>query len=495
MSQLADLLEKRGKQAEELEQLITVVRDEGREAFTTEEDEKRSALVSEINDLDTRIDEESAKAERSQKLSEARKLAGIGTVDAKVTNEPKVYGHGSQHSYYWDLARRAVPGLSSHDGANERLAQWGHQMAREAHLDSKEGRYALSQAIEGSRVQDERENRDKVRRFREYGEAEFRTPLGTGGGSTATSGGSFGAMVAPVFTDVIPFRQAGRTFADAVAKRPLPDYGMVIQAPTVTAAAGVAAQTEGSGVQETDPTLGFTNATVETLAGQVTVSQQLLDRAGPGYEADQTINMQLNIALAPKVDNYVLTQALAGAGAIALTNGSFVPWGTSGTGGGVSLLGKIGLAKSNIRTGSGVFLNPDAIFMQPERWEVLAAWGDANARPVVLTDELGRFQAVAGASGSGDVGVEGRTGYVLSTLPVFTDFNIPTPGTGVDQVIVLDTQIVVLYEGAPVSRAVPQTLAGNLQVLIQKYEYLAAFSLYPTAVQTISGTGLTAYGL
>jgi hypothetical protein len=133
--------------------------------------------------------------------------------------------------------------------------------------------------------------------------------------------------------------------------------------------------------------------------------------------------------------------------------------------------------------------------MQPERWEVLAAWGDANARPVVLTDELGRFQAVAGASGSGDVGVEGRTGYVLSTLPVFTDFNIPTPGTGVDQVIVLDTQIVVLYEGAPVSRAVPQTLAGNLQVLIQKYEYLAAFSLYPTAVQTISGTGFTAYGL
>lgn len=487
MSVLSDLLEKRDAAQAELDELFGSEESAETRSFSPEQEERATVLIAEIKDMDARLDEESAKVARSNKLAEQRKLAGIGSVDTKVTNEPTTYGPGSPHSYYHDLARQSLVQSVHHAAAVQRLSRHSFEMAREAHLGTEIGRRAERQMKDVTRSDSVAEHRASMDQFRAVGQAEFRTPLTTGGGASASaSGGSAAALVAPfVIGDYVPFREAGRTAADLVSHRDLPDYGMQLYIPNVTSGAAVASQTEGSAVQETDPAFGYLNAAIITEAGEVTVSQQVLDRAGPGFEADQVIADALRRDLAPKIDAYVLTQMLSGATNINDNTNTWAVTKTSGTGG---LYGKLSNAKQNIRTATGTFLNPNAALMTPARWEVTAGAADSQGRPFVVPDAMGPFNAIATASGTGDVGVEGRTGYTLNTLPIYQDFNIPAPASGNDQVIVLDSDIVVLYEGAPINRAIPQTLGNHLQVIIQLYQYLAVHVFYPGGIVSLTGT-------
>ena len=156
------------------------------------------------------------------------------------------------------------------------------------------------------------------------------------------------------------------------------------------------------------------------------------------------------------------------------------------------LYGQIAKAKGQIRTTSGTVLNPTHLFVTPQRWEYIAGWGDNSYRPSVVADYAGPFNAIGAGSTDGDEGIEGATGYRLNGLPVFTDANIPSFGTTTeDSAIVGDLQEVFVYEGSPVSRVVPQTLANDLLSLIQVYNYVAVLVRYPAGIVQISGTGLT----
>jgi len=291
-------------------------------------------------------------------------------------------------------------------------------------------------------------------------------------------------------TPYAPFREFGRAFADACNKQTLPDYGMQIYIPAVQSAAGIRQQTEGSAINETDPSFGYLNAPVVTLAGEVTVSQQLLDRAGPGFAFDRLIFDQLNRDYAPQWDTYVLNAALA-APTVQIWSpaGGFDLIAQNGTGG---FYGQLSKAKAAIRTTAGTVLNPTHLFVTPQRWEYIAGWGDNSYRPSVVADYAGPFNAVGAGSPDGDEGIEGNTRYRLNGLPVYADANIPSFGTTTeDSAIVADLQEVFVYEGTPVQRVVPQTLAGSLLVLLQMYSYVATLVRYPKAVVQISGTGLT----
>lgn len=492
MSALKELVERRDASQKDLEELVR--NPDGTDRELTGDQEVRTAqLLKDIDELDQRIDEESQLEERRQKLSKARGLLTIRS-DVSVLEESAMYGPNSRHSHYADYCASQMYDEMHPRGiaARSRLREWSHQVEREVALGSKEGRSAERQIM--SNVREAGINpHEAVREARSRGRAsleEKRTGITTGGGATASAAGGGGAaFVSPVFylTEYAPYREFGRAFADQVTKQPLPDYGMDVYIPAVTGPAGIAAQTEGSGVQETDPTAGYLSAQIATLAGQVTVSQQLLDRAGPGFAFDRMIFDQLNRDYAPKLDNKVLTTALSGAGAISYT-GTFAVTATSGATN--SLYSKISAAKVAIRTTAGTVLNPTHVFFQPSRWEYVVAWGDASARPIVVPDYAGPFNAAAAGSDDGDSGIEGNTGYRINGLRAFSDANIPVPGSGADQVIVGDLSEVHLFEGQPVTRAVPQTLANNLQVLLQLYNYVAVIVRYPLAIQAISGTAL-----
>jgi HK97 family phage major capsid protein len=267
---------------------------------------------------------------------------------------------------------------------------------------------------------------------------------------------------------------------------------MEVYIPYVGGPAGIANQgSDGLPINETDPTFGYRSGSLQTEAGQVTVTQVLLDRAGPGFSFDRMIFDQLNRAYAPVVDTYVLNQALLNATTQIWSGnaGAFDLTVTSGSGG---FYGQVSKAKAGIRTSAGTVLNPQHLFLYATRWEYIAAWSDSQGRPVVVPDYANAFNAVAAGNPSGDVGIEGNTGYRFNGLRAFTDQNIPLFGTtSEDQVIVGDLNEVYVYEGEPVTRAVPQTLAQNLQVLLQQYSYITSIVRYPAAVVSITGTGMS----
>jgi hypothetical protein len=466
--------------------------------------------------LNKRIATESKTSSQQRQLAEARAAAGVvhhlggDGVSMSVLSEPRAYGPGSPNSYFADMVylQRKGPMDPLYRAAYQRQVEWSNQVEHEIADDTQLGRHAAKQYRERYREGGVRggdvdwrialtEARDRGRVGVQDKTVESRA-LTTGGGATASAaGGGAAAFVTPFFTepDYVPYREFGRAFADQCTKRPLPDYGMTIYTPQVTSAAAVSTSySENAGVTETDPGQGFISAGLIITAGQVTTSQAVLDRTGPNFEYDTVIWDQLSRDYAQKWDAYVVTQALmnatsqswaGNAGAFELV-ASTLP----GAGG---FYGQVSKAKAGIRTTAGTVLNPNALFLDPARWEFIAAWSDSQGRPVVVPDYAGPFNATAGGSASGDVGIEGRTGYRLNGLPVFTDHNIPTTTTAnFDQAVVGDLSQVWCYEGELVHRVLPQTLAGNLEVIFQQYSYGTVLIRYNAAVTKISGSGMSA---
>jgi hypothetical protein len=460
-------------------------RDKDPETMTAEQEKEARKLHKDIVKYEERILEVQQDEERAAKIASARKTVAP---KIKVGSEPRVYGIGSDNSYVADLARASNPTFHGNKDACERLNRYSHEVEVHIAHNDKEGKRARKLFLEQRReVKDKDVIRRELNTLEERGRsemsAEYRAPM-------STTLGFGGELVTPVYleSEVVPYREAGRAFADAVNRRPLPDYGMTVYLPYVASPAGVAQQSaQNSGIQETDPTTGYLSSNLVTMAGQVTLSQQLLDRAGPNFAFDLLVFDQLKRDYNPKVDNYVLTSAIAGANAVTYTAANFLLY-TAGAAPGATFAGVVAQAKSNIRTTAGVFLNPTHLFVQPDRAEYMTQVTDVNGRPLIVSRDQGPYNA-AGVSTDGDYGVEGDARLRFLGLPVFTDFNIPANGSN-EQALVLNAPNVWFWESTPVTRAVPQTLANDLSVLLQLYSYVGVIVPYPHAVQAISGTGL-----
>jgi HK97 family phage major capsid protein len=445
---------------------------------TAEEETKLGELRSRKEEFDARVIQINKDAEDATAVEEARKRLGTAAVDVHVTKEPRTYGPESKHSYFMDVIRASTPSMPGYQEAVGRLNQHAKEVAGEMRdPNSAEGKRAARSLRDMHRTDaGPREPDNAVDRAMHYGEQELRAGLDT----TAASGGSF---VTPQYfvAQYAPFRQFGRVFADQANKMPLPDYGMTIYIPAVSAAAGVAAQAnQNSGIDEVDPTAGYLQTALTTNAGQVTVSQQLLDRAGPNFAFDTMVFDQLQRAYNLCLDQYILTTALANAGTVAPTASTI-----AGTGGLYSFIGK---AKAAMVDASGVVLPATHLFFTPIYWEWVASQIDSATpgvgRALIVPDYAGAFNALAAGSDGVPI-AEGNTGFKMHGLPVFEDGNIPTAST-YNQVIVAHMPEVWFWEGDLVSRVIPQTYAQNLSVLLQVYAYVGSIVRYPKAVQSIT---------
>lgn len=505
---LKEILEQRDALQGELEQITQAVEAEKRDL--SEAEETRSAeLLAQIDEIDERVAQENRAAAKAELLAEARKRvqsvearssADGSQVNVSVESEAMVYGPDSRNSWWADqiaLATR-TPLDDRRIEAEARQREWSHQVEREIAHGTAKGKAAAKQFLDNESYRTAGKAAEKLAEARERGrvsldaKTEQRTGITTGGGATASaSGGGGAAFVSPVIlalSDYAPYREYGRAFIDQANRQPLPEYGMEVYLPHVTGPAAVASQTEAGAVAETDPTFGYLSAGLITEAGQVTVSQQQLDRTGPGFAFDRMIFDQLERDYAPKVDLYTLNQVLAVATSQSYT-GTFALSAASGSGG---FYGQVSKAKAAIRTAAGTILNPTHLFMQPSRWEFIAAWADTQGRALVVPDYAGPFNALAN-SADGDAGIEGRTGARFNGLPVFADANIPNLGTTTtDQALVACMSEVWVFEGNPVHRVLPQTLGGNLQTILQRYSYIAVLVRYPAGIVSINGTAMTA---
>lgn len=298
--------------------------------------------------------------------------------------------------------------------------------------------------------------------------------------TVVTAGGNF---VPPAYLGELyaELPRPGRQFADALGSRPLQATGMNITIPRITTGTSEAIQTaDNAAVSETDIVEALLTVPVRTIAGQQDVSQQLFDRAEPSI--DSVIFSDLRRAYDAALDSQLLN-GTGGSGqhtgirAVASVNTvTFTSPVTA-----AALVPKVYDAIQQVE--SNRFTQADMIVMHPRR----SAWLASNLSSTFPLFQLGTLNQ---ASGTQDVGMTTS----LGGLRVVRDANVRTQdgaATNQDEVYVVSSSDLILWEGPLQARVMPEVGSGNLTVRLQLFAYSAfASGRQPKAITIISGAGL-----
>lgn len=238
MDILEALYEQRGVAETALREFAEPIIAEKRD-LTDEEEVTHDELRKAVKKVDKRIKQYEEDAARAAEITEARSKVNLDDVTdvSGQVHETPVYGIGSKHSYVADRVWAASDSIMA-QGAQERLAKYGYQVAVEIARGTDEGKRAAEQIHEQLRKFGESRVNDYVRAMEDRGQAgsdagmESRGILSqdigvetrTGMSAGSSSGGSF---VTPVYfvSDYAPYREAGRAFTTQCNSQPLPDYG------------------------------------------------------------------------------------------------------------------------------------------------------------------------------------------------------------------------------------------------------------------------------
>lgn len=377
--------------------------------------------------------------------------------------EPRTYGPSSPNSFYRDVFASSLPGHPDHRAAWARLDQYGRELAYEIDRGTAEGRRA-AQALETRR--------------RESGGAESQAEV-RAMTSSSTSGGAF---VTPVYLqkDYGLYRTYPPSFWRQSNMVDDPGYGLTLEVPAFTAAASTGQQLgENQGVNDVTPAAAYLTASLVTMSGEVDLSQQLFDRAGP-VRADTIIEAQLRQQINTSVDAYLVTQAIANGGTGVTDNSAFSV---------TDFWGDIAKAQSQMLTAAGVVLPATHVFMQPTFYSWASAQVDGQGRPLMVPTPAGADAPVVPAEDGGPA--PGATGYQLLGTPVFRDGNIANSGSNT-QIVLAHMPEVFTLVSEPAVRAFPDVLAENLTVIVSMYALCAVIVRHSGAIQVVSGSAYAA---
>lgn len=393
--------------------------------------------------------------------------------DIKVKSEPRVYSKESPNSYFADIVRSAAPTSFHYSEAKARLERHAVELAGElrSNSSSRESRHIA------------RSVRSIVRNASSpsSAEAEFRG-LTTGSGS----GLSF---VTPQYLvkEYHEYREYPPSFLEQCPCQEVPAYGMTINLPILTGPAAVVAQaSEGTSVGETDPTATYHSATLSTFAGQVSISQQLLDRSGPGQSFDTVAYCQMRQEYDAAIDAAVIAAALAGAQTITDTTvyaaATFIP----------NLFGDIYNARQKLETAAGTKLRPTHAFFLPDPWAFIASQTGSDVRPILLPNAGTAQTDIPLRVGEDDLVPAGYTGYNFGGVPAFTDGNIPLSSGNAQIIVFNSSSIYPFYDNEPTVVSYPETLANDLQVVVRLHGYAGTIITHASGVCSISGAAYSA---
>jgi len=416
---------------------------------------------------------------------------------ARVVAEPGPYGAGSPHSWIADRIASVEPGamglFASRSGASDlsasaveaRLTRHGEDVTRalRTRATNRYGKAIRRMLHEGHRCEDEEQHRRLTR-------DELRV-FTTGGGATASASGGGGAAFVPpaiLLDRWVAYRSPFRSYASQCTPETLPEYGMEVYVAQVTTGASVGTVTEGSPVSEGTPVTNLINAPVVLKSGEILVSQPFLDRAGPGVAGDLVMFDQIHNQLDAQIDEYAIKQTISAGAVQAVTNnGTFSLTAAVGSLPGVGgLLGDLKHGKSKLADTAGVRLRGTHMFASSDICDYIAAWADAQGRPVFSPDFTANRLPIRS---DGDSLAEGFTGYVLVGLALFAEDQIPNSGTTSNQQILVSRPETVLHmEGAVIPFVYPPTVAGSLEAVLGVRQYVATIPRYPSGTAIVGGS-------
>jgi len=382
--------------------------------------------------------------------------------NVKVNRETGIYGPGSQHSFYRDLVAANVPEAATDPNqskeAQQRLSRYGH----EQRIDNPEAA-----------------KRADLHTAHRATSSESRAMT-----SASSSGGTF---VTPIYDvgDYSVFRQYPASVVEQCTKVEDPGYGLELNIPVWTLAADTAAQVaETAGIDDESLTGDYVTAVFETIAGEVPLSQQLYDRAGPDpVTQDKAISAALYDDLYSTVDEYVIA-VMQAAGGITTGQTSFTA---------ADFFQDVANAQAAVATGAGQKLPATHAFAQPAQLQWLLSQSDPNGRPLTLPWMPNTPTAVR-PSPSGGAAL-GFSGYTLLGSALFSDGNIPdVAGSNPVQapIILANASEVFVLRSEPCLRVVVETFAPSLSIVVQLYQYCAAVVRHATAVQSLQADYLLA---
>lgn len=448
-------------------------------ALTSEELEKRSAAEARVSQIREALTAAEADEARGKEFAEARAAKLGAEPHIEVKSEPITYAEGSGNSFYRDLftAQTASPGTAD---AWERLRRHQHEIEvlADGPQSTKEARAARKLATEARRKA-----------------AESR--------AVSTSTSSAGDFAPPLYflPDYSDYRTYGRAFIDALRPYPLPETGMTFNVPAVTTPDSAVNQTtsgENQAITAQDMVVTFRSGNLQTFASNAQVSQQMLDRAGPGVEFDQVILADQARQLNKVMDQYAWDQVWANVNAqnayTLYTDSSFNLH---------KFNQSVQAAKAKLNVTDGTVTEATHVFTDANVWGTIAGAYDANNRLQIVPQGVAWNPAAVGNPTNVP---EGYTGFELAGTSVFKDQNAwlrwngnsdATPSyIGDHPTLVADLSIGAFWlEGSPVVRVLPQPYANQLTVLIQTYVYGAIVIRYPNAFQVVVGTGTASANL
>jgi HK97 family phage major capsid protein len=417
------LVEKREAHLATAQAIVDAAETEVRE-LTNEEDATIATEIRSATELDESIKHHQELEARNAAAKEVRKENGLATV---IKSEVRTYTQQGSHSFLADAFAAQFNGSYE---ARERLA-----------------RHAQEEAIE----------------------------------RRATTTSNFAGLVVPQYlTDLAaPLARAGRPVADAARKHPLPAEGMTLSISKVTTGTSVAVQTEGSAVDETNMDDTKLDISVQTIAGQQTVSRQALER---GTGIDAIVMADLVSAWNTKLDSLVVAELLASAGqSVTYTDASPTA---------AEIYPKLMDAIQKVQT--TYYGGVNAIIMHPRRLAWFMSALDTTNRPLVVPAPRAMNTMATGSNL-----LIGNSGYEIAGVPIITDANVSTAqgaGTNQDTIYVGNLNELHLWEdgnGAPMMLRFDQPKAESLNVLAVVYGYAAyTANRYPNAWAQINGTGL-----
>jgi HK97 family phage major capsid protein len=427
--------------------IVKVARDAGHEILSDDDDREFREYITEIKRLDAEIKDKDTliadldeEQQRKQDLRAGAAIAERASSRQASVTEQATYTKGSSRSYFADLAVVAQ-GRDTSGECAERLRRHAQDVAS----------------------------------LPEY--EEYRAGLNT----TTGSGGS---TVPPAYllNEYITFARPGRPFADLVVNETLPEGTMQVNIPKMTSGSAVAWQaTQNTLVQETDVADTYVTANVFTVAGQQTVSRQLLERSS--VPVDGIIFRDLIAAHATYLDANLYTGS--GTNQVqGINNISGIQ--TVATGGLTVPFVYAAIANAIQLVHSTRFASPDAILMHPRRWGWLTSLLDTQNRPLFLPSANSPMNAGGLLE---RVAPESLVGQVQG-VPIIVDANIPTNlggGSNQDPIYVVRSSDLVLYESGVRAEAFQETFAQNMSVLLQVSSYCAFASRYPLSIVELTG--------